>query len=113
MDITAAKLNHAFTAKVIRVLAVSLEALGRSETELFKVILELSDTAVLASAAVIAFLEEFASHKRDFVFVQTKSVNHVLVSLVNRLAPVGVRAVTFALMENEALDDTDFLSLLG
>ena len=113
MDITAAKLNHAFTAKVIRVLAVSLEALGRGQAELFKVILELSDTAVLASAAVIAFLEEFARHKRHFVFVQAKRINHVLVGLVNGLAPVGIGTVTFALVEDEALDDAHFLCLLG
>ena len=98
---------------MVRILAVTLQALGRGQTELLEFVLKLSDTTILATAAVVAFLEQFTRHERDFVLVQTKSVNHVLVCLVNSLAPVVVRTVTFALMEDETLDYAHFFGLLG
>ena len=111
--VAAAEFNHASTAKVVRILAVTLQALGRGQTELLEFVLKLSDTTILATAAVVAFLEQFTRHKRDFIFVQSKFIDNNLVGLVNVVTPVVVSTVTLALMEKDTLDYANFLSLFA
>ena len=98
---------------MVGVPAVALQALGRSQAELLKLAFKLGNTAVLAAAAVVAFLKQFTSHECHFVLVEFKSIYNVLVGLVHGILPFRARTIRFALVENKALDDAHFLGLLA
>ena len=98
---------------MVGVPAIALQPLGRRQTELLELAFKLGNATILAAAAVVAFLKQFARHKGHFVFVQFKSRYKVLVGLVHRILPFRARAVGFALVENKALDDAHFLRLLA
>src|SRR5574344_2977520 len=92
---------------------LAAEALGRGDAELREIALEPVHARILARAAGGARLEQLARDKRHVRLLQAPLAEHIGIGLVDRLLPGLIGAVGFALVENDALDDAHFHSLLA
>ena len=97
----------------VHVLAIAqglVEAFGRNDIEILGLLRKLRD--IVVGSAAHAATQDFAREEWD-VATETQVLDDVVVDLLDRRRPIAVTGVRFALVEDDALDNAVFLSLLG
>ena len=95
---------------VLAIVQSLVESFGRHHVEVLGLLRELCDIVVRAGTHTAA--QHFARKERNVAF-EAQVLDNVVVDLLDIGGPLAVTGIRFALVEDDSLDDTVFLGLLG